>query len=63
MQTPSLNLAFCTDCGACMAVAPEYFQKNSEGRLELVFHPTYVSDVIDEAIKYCPHDCISWETI
>ncbi len=61
MKTPALDLSQCSLCGACIEVCPLVFRLNDAGYIEVVELPSYPTDQVDEAIKYCPEDCIYWE--
>jgi ferredoxin len=45
----------------CVEVCPEVFQQNDAGFIQVVELDVYPREEVDEAIKYCPEDCISWE--
>ena len=45
----------------CVAVCPEVFRENGSGYIEVIELDTYPEECVNEAIKYCPEDCISWE--
>ena len=59
---PCIDLGECTDCEGCISVCPEVFQvNNATGCMEVVDLPNYPVALVDEAIKNCPEDCISWD--
>jgi len=59
---PTVDLGACTKCGGCIEVAPDIFQFNSAaGYLEVCDLDSYDEELVDEAIKNCPEDCIEWE--
>ena len=61
-MTPSIDLGQCTDCGSCVEVCPEVFRKNSETLyIEIVLLDEYPEDCVQDAIRICPTDCISWK--
>ncbi len=61
-RIPVIDLSRCSECQGCVEVAPEVFRYNDEtGLMEVVELPEYPQMKIDEAIKDCPEDCISWE--
>jgi ferredoxin len=60
-RIPALDLSRCTRCDACLEVCPEVFILNSAGYLEVVDLPAYAEECVEEAIRYCPAVCISWE--
>lgn len=45
----------------CVEVCPQVFQENDAGYIQVVELEVYPQAEVDEAIKYCPVDCISWE--
>ena len=58
---PLVDLWECTDCGSCVEVCPEVFERNSEtGSLSVRELPEYPEDCVQEAISVCPVDCIAW---
>lgn len=48
-------------CMGCVAVCPEVFHENESGYIEVIELDTYPEEMVNEAIKYCPEDCITWE--
>ncbi len=60
MQKPSVELSDCISCGVCVEVSPEVFRLNDAEYIEVTELETYPQDVVNEAIKYCPTDGISW---
>lgn len=42
-------------------MAPSVFVLNDAGYIEVADLDAYPADEVDDAIKYCPEDCISWE--
>jgi ferredoxin len=62
-RIPVIDLGRCTECGGCIEVAPTVFRYNTEtGMMEVIDLVQYPVDLVDEAIKNCPEDCITWET-
>ncbi len=48
--------------GGCIEVAPKIFKFNdAAGYLEVCELESYDQELVDEAIKNCPEDCIEWE--
>ncbi len=46
----------------CVEVAPSVFQYNeSNGFMEVLDLDEYPLEDVEEAIKNCPVDCITWE--
>ena len=61
-QRPVIDLGACTKCGGCIEVAPEIFRFNEAGGyVEVQELSGYDQELVDEAIKICPEDCIEWE--
>ena len=49
--------------GACIEACPAVFKFSSVGYIEVIELSAYPDSDVDEAIKYCPEDCIYWEEI
>lgn len=61
-RQPSIDLGTCSKCGACLEVAPEVFVwSESGGYIEVCDLEYYDQELVDEAIKWCPENCIYWE--
>jgi ferredoxin len=59
---PCINLGLCSDCRGCIEIAPLVFKYNqATGLMEVIELDEYPADLVDEAIKNCPEDCIFWE--
>ena len=61
MKKPSVDIGACTLCEGCIEVCPSVFFINDFGNIEVVDLAAYPQDEVNEAIKYCPEDCIFWE--
>ena len=61
MKIPVVDMAECVDCEGCLEVCPEVFFKNQAGLIEVRDLTDYPVEAVDEAIMYCPADCIIWE--
>ena len=62
VRRPTIDLGACTKCGGCIEVAPKIFKFNDAvGYLEVCELQSYDQELVDEAIKNCPEDCIEWE--
>lgn len=62
MKRPAVDTGACTLCMGCVELCPEVFRLNeSAGYIEVVDLEVYPQGLVDEAIKYCPQDCIEWE--
>jgi ferredoxin len=59
---PSIELGLCSYCMGCVEVAPQVFRYNPDtGLMEVIALASYPIDLVEEAIKNCPEDCIEWE--
>jgi ferredoxin len=61
MKVPVLDIGVCTLCMGCVEICPDVFQENEAGFIQVVDMDDYPQAAVDEAIKYCPVDCIGWE--
>ena len=61
MRTPVVDIGSCTLCMGCVSVAPKVFYLNDAGFIAVAEMEHYPASAVDEAIKYCPEDCIGWE--
>jgi ferredoxin len=61
MKIPVVDIGPCTLCMGCVEVCPEVFQQNNAGYIEVIELENYPEATVNEAIKYCPEDCITWE--
>lgn len=61
MKTPVVELGDCILCGICIEVAPSVFKLSSAGYIEISELRVYPETEVDETIKNCPSDCISWD--
>ena len=60
MKKPLVELSDCIACGVCVEVSTDVFRLNDAGYIEITESETYPEDEVNDAIKYCPTDCISW---
>ncbi|MGL1931337.1 MAG: ferredoxin [Desulfotalea sp.] len=59
---PLIDLGKCSDCRGCHEVAPEVFYYNHHtGFMDVAHLEEYPEELVDEAIKNCPKDCINWD--
>ena len=63
MKIPVIDLGGCVYCDACIEVCSAVFRRNDAGFIEVVELPGYAEESIEEAIKNCPTDCITWEEV
>ena len=59
-KKPEVDMSSCTLCEGCVAVCPEVFVLNDAGYIEVSELSEYPRSCVNEAIKYCPKDCIHW---
>ncbi|MBM9519875.1 ferredoxin [Desulforhopalus vacuolatus] len=61
---PVIDSADCNLCQGCVDVEPDvfYYDENS-GRIVVQELAEYPVAQVDEAIKNCPRDCISWDIL
>ncbi len=60
-RVPVVDIGPCSLCGVCIEVCPLVFRLNEVGYVEVTELACYPDSEVEEAIKYCPEDCISWE--
>ncbi len=56
-----VDIGQCNLCGGCIEVCPMVFRLNDTGFIEVSELLRYPETDVEEAIKYCPEDCIYWE--
>jgi ferredoxin len=61
MKKPIVDLSDCILCGVCEDVCPDVFRMNSAGYIEVTEMADYSRYDVEDAIKNCPAQCISWE--
>ena len=61
MKEPEVDIGACSLCMGCVEICPEVFRYNDAGYIEVIDLPGYPEREVDEAIKYCPEDCIRWQ--
>lgn len=60
---PVIDLGLCSDCRGCIEIAPGVFRYNpATGLMEVIDCDQYPKELVEEAIKNCPEDCIYWES-
>lgn len=50
----------CIGCSACVAISPDVFELNDEGKSEVIELESYEGFDVDDSIAACPVDAISW---
>lgn len=61
MKRPVVDMGGCTLCMSCVEVCPMVFGLNDAGYISVADLQVFPQDCVQEAIKYCPEDVISWE--
>lgn len=61
MKIPIVNIGDCSLCGGCFDVCPSVFRLNESGYIDVAEMEHYPEEAVNEAIMYCPEDCIEWE--
>ncbi len=61
MKAPAVDLSRCSLCEVCIEACPPVFRMNDAGYIEVIELSDYPEPEVDEAVKYCPEDCIYWE--
>lgn len=63
MKRPVVDIGRCTLCEGCIEVCPSVFSICGSGFIVVSELDAYPESDVNEAIKYCPEDCIQWEGI
>ena len=59
---PAIDLGACSQCLGCLEIAPDVFIFDREtGMVRVRDLADYPVELVDEAIKNCPKDCIQWD--
>ena len=62
LRRPTIDLGACSRCGGCVEVAPEIFRfSESAGYVEIRELSHYEPEAVEEAMKWCPENCIYWD--
>jgi ferredoxin len=61
MKTPDVDLSLCSMCGICVDLCPMTFKINDAGYIEVIHPCGDPEEDINEAIRDCRSDCISWK--
>ena len=62
MKVPIVELSECIVCGVCVETCPQVFRLNDAGYIEVIELTVYPESHVNDAIKYCPVDCIHCDT-
>ena len=61
MKKPVIDISDCTRCAGCYDMYPELL--NDVGYVATLERECYPEEEVDDAIKHCPQDCITWEDV
>jgi len=61
VKCPVVELSECIRCGVCVELCPAVFQLTEAGYVQVADLSEYPTELVEEAIKNCPADCIYWE--
>ena len=61
MKILYIELSDCILCEICTEMCPSVFRSNEAGFIEIFDVSEGDVAAVDEAIKYCPADCIHWD--
>lgn len=61
MKIPVVDMESCILCDICTELAPDVFNHNELGFIEVLYQSDYSNEMVHEAIKNCPKDCITLE--
>ncbi|MFA5917059.1 MAG: ferredoxin [Candidatus Gracilibacteria bacterium] len=50
----------CIGCSACIAISPDVFTMNDEGKSEVISLESYEDLGVDDSIMACPVESIKW---
>lgn len=59
---PVIDSSHCSLCQGCIEVEPEVFHLDENSRRIAIYDLREYPATVEEAIKNCPRDCISWES-
>ena len=63
VKVPVIDLGECVDCEACLELCPMVFRQNDAGYIEVIDLQEYPVEEVEECIKNCPTNCITWEEV
>ena len=61
MKKHNIDIGACSLCMGCVEICPEVFRHNDAGYIEVIDLEKYPEKDINDAIMFCPEDCISWQ--
>ena len=60
---PVIDIGRCSRCQGCISVVPEvFFFNENTGNMDVFHFESYPVELVEEAMKNCPKDCISWSS-
>lgn len=60
IKVPHVNDS-CIGCGACVAISPEVFDLDEEGKSIVIDADFYDNSSVNDSISACPVDAIHWD--
>ncbi|MFA6098091.1 MAG: ferredoxin [Patescibacteria group bacterium] len=60
MKKPIVNKELCSGCGTCVALCPDAFELDEDGKSRVIEQSDYIDLPIQECIDSCPQQAISW---
>jgi ferredoxin len=60
-KEPYIDREVCIGCGTCVALCPNVFQLQDDGKSKVVNANGAGEDEIQQAIDSCPVQCIHWK--
>lgn len=60
LRFPVIEPGDCIRCEVCAEACPEVFHVNEAGWIEIADLADYPETCVNEAVRYCPRDCIFW---
>jgi len=61
MKKPDIDIGACSLCMGCVEICSEVFRYNDAGYIEVIDLQEYSEKDVDDAIMFCPEDCINWQ--
>jgi ferredoxin len=61
MKKPDIDIGACSLCMGCVEICSEVFRYNDADYIEVIDLQEYSEKDVDDAIMFCPEDCISWQ--
>lgn len=61
MKKPDIDIGACSLCMGCVEICSEVFRYNDAGYIEVIDLQEYSEKGVDDAIMFCPEDCIRWQ--